>query len=300
MVTGDPHSTSGEGAFRLLGTALTLLAVLSPQIIAIEAGNSHHIHQRIDLEAGRSIVAAGQKGEATSARKGKKGLLAPPAEEKSRPARASVKQPPTGTQTNRTSSVLAKNTTPKATKRVEPAPSKTIAETTRRQQAKVEPRVEPKAESKTESRTQPSIELKSESRTQPGTEPYTQPRVEPIAAEDDSDRPPPVLAATDRIEVIEWGSRTNGASGSAASRTSTPSNRSSGRINISTRKIEVEIDPPRVMQIQQALVARGFLVGEPTGVYDEPTIDAMRRFQIAERVDATGYPTAHSLKRLGL
>ena len=40
--------------------------------------------------------------------------------------------------------------------------------------------------------------------------------------------------------------------------------------------------------------------GEPTGLYDEATVEAMRQFQTMSRIDVTGYPTAHSLKRLGL
>jgi len=54
------------------------------------------------------------------------------------------------------------------------------------------------------------------------------------------------------------------------------------------------------MQIQQALNQRGFYFGEMTGVYDAETIEAMRRFQISQKISATGYPTAHALKRLGL
>ena len=69
---------------------------------------------------------------------------------------------------------------------------------------------------------------------------------------------------------------------------------------VSSRRYEVEIDPNRVLQIQQALISRGFLAGEPTSVYDEVTIEAMRLFQISQKIDATGYPTAHALKRLGL
>jgi peptidoglycan hydrolase-like protein with peptidoglycan-binding domain len=56
----------------------------------------------------------------------------------------------------------------------------------------------------------------------------------------------------------------------------------------------------RVREIQLALIERGFLDGPPTGVYDARTIEAMRRFQEAEGIEVTGYPTAHALYRLGL
>ena len=56
----------------------------------------------------------------------------------------------------------------------------------------------------------------------------------------------------------------------------------------------------RVIQIQKALKDRGFFSSEPTGIYDDETIDGMKAFQAKERIDVTGYPTAHALKRLGL
>ena len=62
----------------------------------------------------------------------------------------------------------------------------------------------------------------------------------------------------------------------------------------------MEIESKRVIEIQEALAQKGFYTGPPTGTYDEATFDAMRRFQISNRIDVTGYPTAHALKRLGL
>jgi len=56
----------------------------------------------------------------------------------------------------------------------------------------------------------------------------------------------------------------------------------------------------RVREIQLALIERGFLEGPPTGVYDARTVEAMKRFQEAEGIEVTGYPTAHALYRLGL
>lgn len=105
--------------------------------------------------------------------------------------------------------------------------------------------------------------------------------------------PPPVLAASDRIEVVEWGAKPS----SAVQSLPTPA---PNRPGSSTRRYEVEMDPGRVQQIQQALISRGFLAGEPTSIYDEATIEAMRQFQVSQKIDSTGYPTAHALKRLGL
>ena len=77
------------------------------------------------------------------------------------------------------------------------------------------------------------------------------------------------------------------------------SNQNTG-FNVSNKKIDVSIDPQRITEIQQALRLKGYFIGEPTGVWDDATYDAMKRYQVNQKIDATGYPTAHSLKRLGL
>jgi peptidoglycan hydrolase-like protein with peptidoglycan-binding domain len=66
------------------------------------------------------------------------------------------------------------------------------------------------------------------------------------------------------------------------------------------KRVNVRMDASRVFEIQQALASKGFYQGEMTGVYDDSTVDAMRRFQLKENILATGYPTAHALRRLGL
>lgn len=84
------------------------------------------------------------------------------------------------------------------------------------------------------------------------------------------------------------------------------SSRSSRRSARSRRVRRVAIVPggriprERVLEIQNALIARGYLEGPPSGVYDAETVSAMKRFQQAENLDVTGYPTAHALRRLGL
>lgn len=108
----------------------------------------------------------------------------------------------------------------------------------------------------------------------------------------------------DHIEVVEYGS-TNSADLSKwlnppLPRNQTSSNSGETDVVTPTRGKKVNIDSERVIQIQQALSKRGFYSGETTGVYDETTVDAMRRFQISGKIAVTGYPTAHSLKRLGL
>src|SRR5262249_34295554 len=61
------------------------------------------------------------------------------------------------------------------------------------------------------------------------------------------------------------------------------------------------IVPERVLEIQKALIKHGYLEGEAaTGVYDETTRQAMKRFQMANNLSATGLPSAHALKKLGV
>jgi hypothetical protein len=108
----------------------------------------------------------------------------------------------------------------------------------------------------------------------------------------------------DRIEVLEYGSPESSdlgrRSNPSASRSQTSTNSSEAELAAIAPRRRVKIEPSRALEIQQALTNRGFYIGEMTGVYDAATVDAMRRFQASQRIAVTGYPTAHSLKRLGL
>lgn len=64
-------------------------------------------------------------------------------------------------------------------------------------------------------------------------------------------------------------------------------------------RVGQQIPRDRVLEIQRALVERGFLK-ETTGVYDNATVEAMKAFQTTENIPVTGYPTAHALHRLRL
>ncbi|MEP7343259.1 MAG: peptidoglycan-binding domain-containing protein [Acidobacteriota bacterium] len=106
----------------------------------------------------------------------------------------------------------------------------------------------------------------------------------------------------DRIEVLEYGS----ASSADTLRSLNPAPPRNSAVDPATQALapsrakKISIDSERVIQIQRALATRGFYPGETTGVYDDATVEAMRRFQINNKIAVTGYPTAHSLKRLGL
>jgi Putative peptidoglycan binding domain len=106
----------------------------------------------------------------------------------------------------------------------------------------------------------------------------------------------------DSVEVIEYGSSDSADLKRLLNmpKTSTSSGLNSTDPAAPPKRMNVRMDASRVLEIQQALAGKGFYQGEMTGVYDESTVDAMQRFQFKENISATGYPTAHALRRLGL
>lgn len=60
------------------------------------------------------------------------------------------------------------------------------------------------------------------------------------------------------------------------------------------------IPTERVTEIQNALIKAGYLDGPASGQYDEPTIDAMKRFQSKSGMSGNGMPSAPALKKLGV
>lgn len=78
-----------------------------------------------------------------------------------------------------------------------------------------------------------------------------------------------------------------------------PASRRARRARV-VRRPGTLIPSARVLEIQSALIARGFLSEPPSGQYDQATVAAMKAFQTGQNLDATGYPTAHTLKRLGM
>ncbi len=56
----------------------------------------------------------------------------------------------------------------------------------------------------------------------------------------------------------------------------------------------------RYLEIQQALVLRGFLQSTPSGTWDAATVDALKRFQEEQNLPPTGKITSLSLIALGL
>jgi hypothetical protein len=66
------------------------------------------------------------------------------------------------------------------------------------------------------------------------------------------------------------------------------------------RLARLHLQPERVQEIQQALIREGYLHGDPNGLWDSQTHDAMLRYQTDHGFPATGLPEAKSLMKLGL
>jgi peptidoglycan hydrolase-like protein with peptidoglycan-binding domain len=58
--------------------------------------------------------------------------------------------------------------------------------------------------------------------------------------------------------------------------------------------------PERISEIQTALAKDGSFSGKPTGKWDASTVDAVKRFQEAHGLNASGKLDAKTLQKLGL
>ncbi len=132
--------------------------------------------------------------------------------------------------------------------------------------------------------------------------PATRPRE--INAAAGADAPGYQIQLPDKIEVIEYGSTSPTVARLLTlpvARPLTPFGAIITKTNtLPSKRNDLAIPPQRVLEIQYELVKRGFYNAEPNGQYDEATILAMWEFQKNYGLPATGYPSAHALKRLGL
>ena len=63
---------------------------------------------------------------------------------------------------------------------------------------------------------------------------------------------------------------------------------------------QTQPDPERSREIQEALRREGYLTAPSSGKWDQPTRDAMARYQKDQGFSVTGKPDALSLKKMGL
>ena len=68
----------------------------------------------------------------------------------------------------------------------------------------------------------------------------------------------------------------------------------------SWRAGQMQPTPERYKEIQQALAKKGYLHGEATGVWNQDSADALRRFQQDQNLQASGKLDSLSIIALGL
>jgi hypothetical protein len=112
-----------------------------------------------------------------------------------------------------------------------------------------------------------------------------------------------IAAATAKRPVARRNVKTASAKGSAGSRSTKGKRRGKARASAAApaqHPGQMAPSPERYQQIQQALVAKGYLKSTPTGAWDADSVEALRQFQSANQLEPTGKITAASLIGLGL
>lgn len=96
------------------------------------------------------------------------------------------------------------------------------------------------------------------------------------------------------------------AAGTAGTRTSTGTRRTTTsatpkRPAVSWRNRQAAPTPERYKEIQEALAAKGYLQPEDaSGRWDQPSVEALKKFQADQKLDSTGKLNSLSLIALGL
>jgi peptidoglycan hydrolase-like protein with peptidoglycan-binding domain len=87
---------------------------------------------------------------------------------------------------------------------------------------------------------------------------------------------------------------------SSTSKTHTGSRKSKRSKKASWRRGQQKMDAERARQVQQALIREHYLTGEPTGVWDQRSQNAMVRFQAENGWQTKVVPDSRALIKLGL
>lgn len=88
-----------------------------------------------------------------------------------------------------------------------------------------------------------------------------------------------------------------------AAQTKTPSKKTAPKKKSARRAStpkQMQPTPERYREIQQALIDRGFLDGEPSGKWDEKSVEAWKRLQKSEALPVDGKLDSKGLMALGL
>ncbi len=81
-----------------------------------------------------------------------------------------------------------------------------------------------------------------------------------------------------------------------------PTSGKTGKKSSRTKKVKGQAapTPDRINEIQDALARKGAFDGTPTGKWDDSTVEAMKKFQTSNHLNATGRIDAPTLQKLGL
>ena len=105
------------------------------------------------------------------------------------------------------------------------------------------------------------------------------------------------IAGTDAATTAKKTSGKNSTAATGKKRTATKGKKSAPRQAVR----QASPTPERYREIQQALAAKGYLPTEQaTGQWNDSSTDALKRFQSAQNLDATGKINSLSLIALGL
>ncbi|HXG33001.1 MAG TPA: peptidoglycan-binding domain-containing protein [Bryobacteraceae bacterium] len=120
----------------------------------------------------------------------------------------------------------------------------------------------------------------------------------PVAAQQRRSRPAAAPSSGTRVEKNTPSKRT--VSSRRPTKRATIRKRVRRKAVASWRLGQQQPTPERYREIQEALIARGYLEGPATGVWGPESVEALRRFQQDNHLDATGKINSLSLIALGL
>ena len=100
---------------------------------------------------------------------------------------------------------------------------------------------------------------------------------------------------------LSWAASPASTKKTAAKSTAKKGGKKSATNRVTWRNRQTAPTPERYRQIQEALAAKGYLAPESVaGVWNQTSIDALKRFQADQKIDSTGKINSLSLIALGL
>jgi peptidoglycan hydrolase-like protein with peptidoglycan-binding domain len=114
------------------------------------------------------------------------------------------------------------------------------------------------------------------------------------------------IAGTAPSSLSSSGGKSSAKTAASTSKTASTSSSAKGAIRKTVKRRPVkpraQLTPTseRISEIQSALAGQGAFQGDPTGRWDDGTVEAMKKFQSAQGLTPSGKLDARTLERLGL